>query len=409
MNKAIYFAFAIVTLDMIGIGIAIPVLPQLLQELTGLAPEQTAGIGGYLGSAYAVMQFLFGAFLGNLSDRFGRKPILVFSLSMMAIDYLIMLSAQTLLWLFIGRFLSGISGATISTSFAIASDVSAPKDKAKAMGLISAGFGLGFIIGPALGGLLGEFFGPRSPFIASMIFAALAALLVGFFFKETNPLENHRPLSWHRANPVGGIGRIFKLKKLMPLFLAFLLSEISGFVYPAIWSFFVIAAFGWGAGMIGLSLVVVGIFSVVAQAGLIGPVQKRLGDWGTTVLGIAMMGLAMLFISLNKSDVIIWGLIALTALGGLWKPALQSILSNNTNKDAQGELQGILSALSAIAMIITPLAATQLFKFFISDKAPIIFPGAPLLTAAFVAFCALVLLIITKRAHSPLGKKHKST
>lgn len=383
------FVCVTVLIDAMGIGIVMPVMPDLIQELTDLPVGAAAVWGGYLFFVYALMQFACGPLIGGLSDRFGRRPVLIASLAALAVDYLIMGLAPTLWLLFVARLLSGVAGATHSTANAFVADVTAPAQRAAAFGLVGAAFGVGFILGPAIGGLAGGF-GTRAPFFvaAGLAFANLCYGLV--VLPESLTADRRRPFSWARANPLGATLQVARLPAVAWLVLAFFLFDVAHYVYPAIWAFFAKAAFAWTSAEIGLSLALVGVGFVVVQGGLIRVVLPRLGEPRTAWAGFALSIGALLWIAFATTGWMGLAVIPVVALGAVVTPALTGLMANATPDDAQGELQGLLASATAVAMIVTPLFASQLFGHFTDPAATVQFPGAPFLAAAIVMTLSLV-------------------
>ena len=383
------FVCVTVALDAMGIGIIMPVMPDLIRELTDLPIGPAALWGGYLTFVYAVMQFAFGPTVGNLSDRFGRRPVLIASLAALAVDYLVMGLAPSLWLLFVGRLLAGIAGATHSTANAFVADVTPPARRASAFGLVGAAFGVGFILGPVVGGLAGEL-GTRAPFFvaASLAFANLcygAAVL-----PESLDPARRRRFSWARANPLGAAAQVARLPKVAWLVAAFFLFGLAHYVYPAIWAFYAKAAFAWGSAEIGLSLALVGVGFVVVQGGLIRLVLPRLGEARTAWAGFVLSIAGLLWVAFATEGWMALAVIPVVALGAVVTPALTGLMANATPDDAQGELQGLLASVTAVTMIVTPLFATQLFGHFTDPAVAAPFPGAPFLAAAIVMTLALV-------------------
>ena len=388
-RRSTVFVFVTLVIDSMGIGIIMPVMPDLMQELSGLSIGGAAVWGGYLAFSYALMQFLFSPALGSLSDRFGRRPVLLISLAMLGIDYLIMALAPTLWMLFIGRVLAGISGATYATATAYIADVTPREERSAAFGLVGAAFGVGFILGPALGGLLGEF-GTRAPFYAAAMLAFLNFAYGWFALPESLRAEDRRPFVWSRANPLGALRQITTMPMVAWLVLAYFLYGLSHHVYPAIWSYYTTAQFGWGEAEIGLSLACVGVGFAIVQGGLIKLILRHLGEVRTAVMGIGLNAISMICLALANQGWMVYALMPLTALGAVATPALTGLMANRVPDNAQGELQGVLSSSQAIVSVITPLMMTQLFGLFTQAGADPYFPGAPLLLAAVIM--ALVLL-----------------
>lgn len=393
----IIFIVMTVVIDAMGIGLIMPVMPDLIQEVQGVGISDAAIWGGILAASFAAMQFLFGPFLGNLSDRYGRRPVLLISLTVMALDYIVMALAGSIWLLLAGRIVGGITAATHSTASAYMADISTPDQKAKNFGLIGAGFGIGFVLGPALGGMLAEF-GTRAPFFAAAALAGANVILGYFVLKETVTDEIRRPFRWKRANPLGAFAAVSKLPNLGALLLVFFFYQVSAYVYPAIWSYFTAEAFGWSVSMIGISLAVFGIFYAASQALLVQPLINRFGYRGTVIFGLGLEIFAMLFIGLVPSGMLILAFTPIAALASIGLPALQGIMSRVVPDDAQGELQGVLTSVAAIGMVISPLVMNQTFAFFTRDSAPIYLPGASFLLAA--ALMGIAIVIFTWRSAS---------
>lgn len=393
----IIFIVMTVVIDAMGIGLIMPVMPDLIQEVQGVGISDAAIWGGILAASFAAMQFLFGPFLGNLSDRYGRRPVLLISLTVMALDYIVMALAGSIWLLLAGRIVGGITAATHSTASAYMADISTPDQKAKNFGLIGAGFGIGFVLGPALGGMLAEF-GTRAPFFAAAALAGANVILGYFVLKETVTDEIRRPFRWKRANPLGAFAAVSKLPNLGALLVVFFFYQVSAYVYPAIWSYFTAEAFGWSVSMIGISLAVFGIFYAASQALLVQPLINRFGYRGTVIFGLGLEIFAMLFIGLVPSGMLILAFTPIAALASIGLPALQGIMSRVVPDDAQGELQGVLTSVAAIGMVISPLVMNQTFAFFTRDSAPIYLPGASFLLAAVLM--AIAIVIFTWRSAS---------
>ncbi len=376
----ILFVLITVTLDAMGIGLILPVMPDLIQEVDGGDLARAAIWGGVLSTVYAVMQFLCGPTIGSLSDRFGRRPVLLVALVVMALDYLVMALAGTIWLLLVGRVVAGITAATQSTASAFMADLSKPEEKAANFGLIGAAFGIGFVIGPLLGGVLGEF-GTRAPFYAA---AALAALNFAFGFiilPETVTDRIRRPFSWRRANPLGAFRAVGRLPGVGRLLVMFFLYQVAFFVYPSVWAYFTRARFGWDPAMVGVSLASFGIAIAIVQGGLIRVVLRHLGERMTVAYGLVFNFCAFLCIALVESGTLALILTPLTALGAVVTPALQGMMSRAAPDDAQGELQGVISSTAAVSMIVSPLVMTQIFAAFTAPGGDVFFPGAPFLVS----------------------------
>lgn len=387
-KHAVLFVFVTVLLDAIGIGIIIPVMPDLLTELSNLPLSAAAYWGGYLAFVYALMQLLCSPTVGNLSDRFGRRPILLASLTALCIDYVVMGLAQSLWLLFVARIVAGIAGSTYSTANAYVADVTPPDKRAQNFGLMGAGFGLGFVIGPVIGGIAGEF-GTRIPFFAAAALAGLNVAYGLFVLPESLKPAKRRAFSWARANPLGVARRIAAVPMLAWFFVALFLFDLAHFVYPAVWSFYTKEAFAWSSAEIGLSLAVVGVGFAIVQGWLIRKILPAFGEIRTAVAGFIVNAVGMTLIAFANAGWMIYALMPLTALGAIVTPALTGIMSNRIPDDAQGELQGAMSSISGVTMIITPLVMTQLFGQFTARDGLPYFPGAPFLAAALLMAAAI--------------------
>ncbi len=379
-------------IDAMGIGLIIPVMPDLFQEV-GAGDLGTAALwGGALTTVFAMMQFVFGPIVGGLSDRFGRRPILLISLVVMALDYLLMAIAGSIWLLLFGRVIGGIASATQATANAYMADISKPEDRAANFGLIGAAFGVGFVLGPLIGGLLAEL-GTRAPFFVAAALAGANAVFGFLVLKETLPAQNRRPFSWRRANPLGSLRQLGKLPGLAPLLMVFFLYQVAFTVYPAIWAFFGKERFGWDPATIGLSLALFGIMMAIVQGGLIRPVMRLLGERGTVIYGHVFDTLAFLALAFVVNGTVALILTPLAALAAVITPALQGIMSKTVGPDAQGELQGMLTSLGALAMVLSPLLMTSTFATFTREDAPIYLPGAPFLVSAALIVLGLVLFL----------------
>lgn len=388
----IFVITATVTLDAMGVGLIMPVMPALLREVDGGSLAQAAVWGGIMSAAFAVMQFLFGPVVGALSDRWGRRPVLLISLLAMAADYVIMALAGSLWLLLVGRILGGITAATHSTANAYMADISAPHEKAQRFGLLMAGFGVGFVLGPILGGFLAEY-GTRAPFWAAGALALANALLGFAVLGESLPRRRRRRFSWARANPFGAFRAVARLAGVAPLLAVFFLFNVATYVYPAVWAFFLTERFGWGEGTIGLSLGIYGLSYALAMAFLVQPTMARLGPRGTVIFGLAMECVTLVLIASLTDGRVLLAMIPIAALGSLAMPALQAAMSDSVAPTAQGELQGLLTSVSALAMATAPVLMTQVFAYFTAVGAPLYLPGAPFFLAAALMVLCLALFL----------------
>jgi DHA1 family tetracycline resistance protein-like MFS transporter len=392
MRLPVLFIMFTVMIDAMGIGLIMPVMPDLMVEVGGGTLGAAALWGGLLSTSFAAMQFLFGPVVGGLSDRFGRRPILLVSLVAMAADYLLMAVAGTIWLLLIGRIIGGITAATHSTANAYIADISKPKEKSANFGLIGAAFGLGFVLGPLIGGLLAEY-GTRAPFYAAAILSGLNALFGWVVLKETVTDAIRRPFSLKRANPFGAFKALSKLPMIGTLLGVYFFYSIAHTVYPAIWSYFGKERFDWDPATIGLSLGLFGIMMAVVQGFLIRPAIKYLGERGTIIYGLFFDILAFGFLSIVTSGTVALLFVPVAALAGIVSPALQGLMSQAVGDDQQGELQGALTSLSALAMIISPMLMTSTFAAFTSETAPFYMPGAPFLLALILTLIAIALFM----------------
>lgn len=389
-GHGISFILITILIDTVGFGMIAPVMPKLISDLTGEGFAEAARYGGMLMFLFAGVQFFSAPILGNLGDRFGRRPVLLISLAALGFDYILIALAPTLVWLFVGRFISAIASSTFSTANAWVADVSAPADRARHFGFLSAAWGLGFMLGPVLGGLLGEV-GPRVPFWAAAALA-LVNVLYGFFvLPESLPAESRRPFDFKRANPIGALIQIRHHRFVLGLLGVLVPYQIAHDANPAVWGYYTMHKFGWSVSDVGWSLFVVGATILFVNALLVGPAIKRLGEKGAVVVGFLGMTVGFLIFALASESWMMFVGIFPFALIGIAQPALRSMMSNRIPADAQGELQGATASLMSMTMIVSPIIMTELFRGYSRAGAPIVFPGAPFLAAAFLALLALVL------------------
>src|SRR5688572_1502685 len=381
-RSALVFVLLTVFLDSSGFGIILPSMPELIAQLTGEPVRDAARWGGYLMAVYAVLQFFMAPVIGNLSDRFGRRPLLLGSLFAFGVDFLVTGFAMSMTWLFLGRVFAGVFGASYSTAAAYVGDISNEDNRAKNFGLIGAAWGCGFILGPVIGGFIGDEFGPRAPFFAAAALA-LANVVFGFFvLPESLAPELRRKFEWSRANPFGAFRSLAHLPMLAGLLLAVFLYQVAHDSLPAVWTFYTIEKFGWSQAEIGYSLGFVGVMTAIVMGGLTGVIVKRIGDRNAIVLGFTVMALAFFGYAFASEGWMVYFAIAIGSLGGIANPSVQSVMSRQAGPSQQGELQGAVASLHSIAAIISPLVMTQLFSYFShAESAPVYFPGAAFLLA----------------------------
>jgi DHA1 family tetracycline resistance protein-like MFS transporter len=386
-RNAFFFVIVTVFIDMLAFAVIMPSMPALLMDLTGLPKEDVAPWGGYITTVYAVMNFLAQPILGNLSDRYGRRPILLASMGTLAIDFLIMGAAHSIWLLFLGRLLSGLSGATHSTAAAYIADTTQPERRGHAFGMLGAAFGLGFILGPAIGGFLGQF-DPRWPFFASASLAAVNFCYGLFVLPESLEKTNRRAFDWKRANAFGAFSHFARLPHLAWFMLAMCLYNFAHWVYPATFNYFGAVRYGWDPGMLGLSLTVVGLGSALVQGLLVGRSIRKFGTTQVAVFGFISAIIAFLAYAFASQGWMVFAIIPFSAMAGMLAPALNQIMSVRVAPNAQGELQGAIASVQAIANIFSPLVMTQTFNSF--THPPFHFAGAAFLLAAMIATLSLI-------------------
>ncbi|MBK9637546.1 MAG: TCR/Tet family MFS transporter [Bacteroidetes bacterium] len=383
-NKpALSFIFVTMLVDIIGLGIILPVLPALIQELTGGTISDASKYGGWMMFAYAIMQFLFSPILGGLSDRFGRRPILLISLFGFGLDYLFLAFAPTIGWLFVGRILSGICGASITTATAYIADISTPEKRAQNFGVVGMAFGIGFIVGPVLGGVLGEF-GSRIPFFAAAGLTFLNWVYGYFVLPESLSVENKRKFDWKRANPIGSLKHLGRYPVILGLVASLVLVYIAAHAVQSTWTFFTIERFSWSKAMVGYSLGMAGLCVAIVQGGLIRIINPRLGPNRSVYVGMMMYAVGLTLFAFSNQGWMMFVFLIPYCLGGIAGPSLQGIISNQVPANEQGELQGALTSLISVTSIIGPPLMTNLFAFFTGKNGVIYFPGAAFMMGAIL-------------------------
>ena len=390
-NHSALFVLVTIFIDAIGFGLIMPVLPQLLMTVGRIDLSHAIGIGAWMGLAMAVASFFSAPVLGNLSDAYGRRPVLLASLGALALDYLLLAVAGTLPLIFVGRVLSGVFGGSYAPAMAAVADVSTPEDRAKTFGYVSAAFGIGFVLGPALGGLLGEM-GPRAPFYAASAMAAINVLYGVIVFPETLTPERRRAFDWRRANPLGALQTARAAPGMIGVAVVLILWQIASLVYPLTWSFYAIAQLGWSPSMIGLSLAAVGITIALSQIFLTGRAVKRFGERDAATIGLVVAICGFITYSFVQETWQAFAAMAFIALQSFVQPSLMAMLSRRATPETQGEVQGISSMALGIGSIVAPLVLTAPMAYFTSSAAPVYFPGAAFVVSALFGAAALTVL-----------------
>ena len=392
-NAAIGFIFVTLLIDVIGFGIIIPVMPKLIGELAHVTVSEASKIGGWLLSVFAIAQFCFSPLIGNLSDHFGRRPVLLAALFGFAVDYLFLAFAPSIGWLFVGRIVAGITGASFTTASAYIADISTPEDRAKNFGMIGAAFGLGFIIGPALGGLLGSF-GTRVPFMVSAGLCLLNFLYGLFILPESLPADKRRKFEWVRAIPGVSLYNLKKYPAITGLIVSLFLLYLGSHAVQSNWSFFTIERFKWSSGMIGISLAVVGLLVGGVQAGLTRVVNPRLGNEKSIYIGLVFYALGMVLFAFASQSWMLFVFLIPYCLGGICGPALQSVMAGYVPANEQGELQGSLTGVMSVTTIFGPLLMTNVFAYFTGSNAPFYFPGSAFLVGGMFMIASVVIAYV---------------
>ena len=395
-KAAINFIFITLLIDVMGWGLIIPVMPDLISQLKNIPVNEASPYGAWLLSAYAVTQFVFAPVIGNLSDKYGRRPVLLCSLIGFGIDYLFLALAPTYGWLFIGRIIAGITGASFTTATAYIADISTAETRAKNFGMIGAAFGLGFILGPTLGGLLAGL-GTRAPFYAAAILCLLNTLYGYFVLPESLSKEHRREFHWKRANPFGSLLLFKRYPTVGSLAISFFLIYMAAQAVQANWNFFTIYRFQWSEKMVGISLGVVGLLVGLVQAGLTRVVNPRLGNERSIYLGLILYSLGLVLFAFANESWMMFAFLIPYCLGGIAGPSLQSVLAGHVPPNEQGELQGALTSLMSLTTVFGPPLMNNLFKFFTTGKNHVHFPGAPFLLGAVFMISSALMAWITLR------------
>jgi len=389
-SAAIGFIFITMLIDITGWGIIIPVIPKLIKELIHGDISEAAKIGGWLTFAYAITQFVFAPLVGNLSDKFGRRPIILISLFAFSMDYLLLAFAPTIIWIFIGRIIAGITGASITTASAYIADVSTPENRAKNFGMIGAAFGLGFIIGPVIGGLLGQY-GSRVPFYAAAVLCLLNFLYGYFILPESLSKDNRREFSLKRANPIGAFMNLRKYPKLIGLVVSIFLLYTASHAVHSNWSYFTMYKFNWDEKMVGISLGAIGLLVGIVQGGLIRVINPKLGNEKSIYVGMALYTVGMFLFATATQSWMMFAFLIPYCLGGIAGPAMQAVISSQVPANEQGEIQGTLSSLMSASAIVGPLMMSTVFYYFTHKEAPFQFAGAPFVLGGILMFLSTII------------------
>jgi len=397
-SAGVFFILVTILFDCIGFGIIIPIMPDLIQELTGSSLSKASEYGGIMLTVYSLMMFLCSPILGSLSDKIGRRPVLLISLFGMAIDYFFLAFAHTITLLFIGRIIAGLCGASITTASAYIADVSTPEKRAQNFGLIGAAFGLGFIIGPVIGGVFGEM-GTRIPFMIAGGLSLMNWLYGYFILPESLKKENRRPFEWKRANPIGAFFQLKRYPTLIGLLAALLILYIAAQSTQTVWAYYTKEKFDWNKTWVGYSLGFVGLTVAIVQGGLIRIIIPKIGQKKSIMLGLVLYVLGFVLFAFANKGWMMFAFMIPYALAGITGPAMQGIISTQVKPDEQGELQGIMTGFMSLASIIGPTLMSYLFAHFTSTKNNIYFPGAPFIMGALLTCVSIVICYQTLKKH----------
>jgi len=401
-KRALFFIFITILIDCIGLSIIVPTLPYLIKELSGLNTSEAASYGGWLNFSYAIMLFIFSPVLGGLSDRYGRRPVLLLSLFGLGIDYVFLSFAPTITLLFVGRIIAGVCGASFTTATAYIADVSDDTNRAKNFGLIGAAFGIGFIIGPFIGSVFGQM-GTKVPFMAAAVLSFLNFLFGYFALPESLKPENRRAFDIFRANPFGVFRQLGKHKAFLSLIVALFFLNLAGQAMPSIWAFFCVERFNWSQASIGYSLTFVGITVAAVQGGLIGVITRKLGLRNSIFVGLSCYLIGFLLFAFANQPWMMYAFMIPYAFGGLSVPNIQSYLTSRVGANEQGELQGGITGLTGISMVLGPLVMTGSFTHFTKTPEQLYFPGAPFLIGGVLTLISLIISYFVFRRNSDNG------
>ena len=391
-DHSLLFIFITIFIDITGLGIIIPVIPALITELIDGSISEAAKYSGWLMFSYATLQFLFAPFLGGLSDQYGRRPVILLSLFGFGINYLVLALAPNIIWLFLGRIFQGIMGASLTTASAYIADISTPEKKAQNFGLIGAAFGLGFILGPVIGGYLGQF-GSRVPFIAAAAFTLINLIYGYFILPESLDKKNRRKFDIKRANPIGTLMSLKRYPVISGLLICIVLFNIAKHATHSTWTFFTIEKFDWSEKLVGYSLGFIGLLAAIVQGGLIRVIIPKLGNIKSVYFGMIFYIIGLSLFSFAEEGWMVFAFAIPLSLGGISGPALQGIMTNKIPDDEQGEFQGGMTSLVSLTAIIGPLLMTNLFSYFTSENSFYYFPGAPFMVGAIISFFGLIIAV----------------
>ena len=391
-DHSLLFIFITIFIDITGLGIIIPVIPALITELINGSISEAAKYSGWLMFSYASLQFLFAPFLGGLSDQYGRRPVILLSLFGFGVNYLVLALAPNIIWLFLGRIFQGIMGASLTTASAYIADISTPEKKAQNFGLIGAAFGLGVILGPVIGGYLGQF-GSRVPFIAAAAFTLINLIYGYFILPESLDKKNRRKFDIKRANPVGTLMSLKRYPVISGLLICIVLFNIAQHATHSTWTFFTIEKFDWSEKLVGYSLGFIGLLAAIVQGGLIRVIIPKLGNINSVYFGMIFYILGLSLFAFAEEGWMVFAFAIPLSLGGISGPALQGIMTNKIPDDEQGEFQGGMTSLVSLTAIIGPLLMTNLFSYFTSENSFYYFPGAPFMVGAIISFFGLIIAV----------------
>ncbi|PSL43473.1 DHA1 family tetracycline resistance protein-like MFS transporter [Chitinophaga niastensis] len=393
-NAALGFIFVTLLIDVIGFGIIIPVMPKLIEQLTGEGLSGASQYAGWLTFAYAITQFILSPVVGALSDRYGRRPVLLCSLMGFCLDYIFLAFAPTIQLLFVGRIIAGITGASMSTATAYIADISTPEKRSQNFGMIGVAFGLGFIIGPGLGALFSHW-GPRVPFMAAAVLSFLNFLYGFFVLPESLLPENRRAFEWKRANAIGSLKNLRRYPVIAGLIISLVLVYIAGYAVQSTWNFYTMEKFHWTESWVGYSLMFVGVMVALVQGGLIRIIIPKIGQKKSVIIGLILYTIGYILFAFATQGWMMFAFLVPYCLGGICGPALQGIMSSQVPANEQGELQGALTSLMSVTMVIGPLFMTNMFTWFTRTGTPVYFPGAPFIAGGFLLVTGTVLAAIS--------------